>query len=278
RYVFIVINFLISYTGAITLDAFDCNSEMVKTMVPSPCMSQLREDFSDSLNLHLIYEAGVRQVRKGLRCTIKIKMETYLCGTYSHLHLLDVPHSYYHFMKKQECEDAYENKRIDLFGKTYEIKVNETIEFSRVLNGSIDIGTTVGSYNSFCYPEGVVVKGKTISSGFRVGSFEIEIAQVAFLLDSEWIYDLSTNSIVGLKSICSRYCYTHKSTYVLLSQTSKFRHINNFQGIFFDIDGQKWVKNENNSLILRVQPFHGKRINGHFYILYQTELYGLWVA
>ena len=276
RYVF-VINFIMGCQG-FNIDAFNCNSESEITMVPSPCMAPLRESFSDLTNLHLIYETSSKQVRKGIRCSVKVKLDSYLCGTYSHIHLLDIPRIYHHFLGKQECEDAYDNKRIDLFGKTYEIKINETIEFSRVLNGSINIGTTLGSYNSFCYPDGVIINGKTIPSGFRVGSFIIEITRVALLFDSEWLYDLDSNSIVGLRSVCSRYCYNHKSTYVLLTQTSEFRHVNDFQGLFFDIDGQKWVKNKNNSLVLRVNPFHGKRISGYFYILYQTELFGLWVA
>ena len=110
----------------IMLDSYDCENSLLTNLVPTPCITGLKNESMVMEGFHLIYYSEQKQVRTGFRCTIHVKLETWYCGASSHIHLLDVPKTYMHILNKQECMDAYEEKRVKLFGIIYEVNLNET--------------------------------------------------------------------------------------------------------------------------------------------------------
>ena len=222
RYVRYII--FLSILGSVrshSLIGYDCNKILNHQLVPSPCLRQVSEIGKDRYDGWVAYHTR-EQIVSGLRCVTQVKLQSYYCGSSSHIHLLETPIVKTISLTPEECREVFKSKAITVYNKIYTVEPNTGLNHHGIIvNGSLTYGYTLGVFNVFCNPTGVQAANHFVDYGFKVGILSVSATQVPLLLTADNIIDYQLDTKIGHWNNCTRGCTASTGSYYIPGDHSR---------------------------------------------------------
>ena len=273
RYVRYII--FLSILGSVrshSLIGYDCNKILNHQLVPSPCLRQVSEIGKDRYDGWVAYHTRERIV-SGLRCVTQVKLQSYYCGSSSHIHLLETPIVKTISLTPEECREVFKSKAITVYNKIYTVEPNTGLNHHGIIvNGSLTYGYTLGVFNVFCNPTGVQAANHFVDYGFKVGILSVSVTQVPLLLTADNIIDYQLDTKIGHWNNCTRGCTASTGSYYIPGDHSRYRLVKYLSFQKYTMGNQVFIVNHTENIHMEITEITITKVNNRQEQVLQTEL------
>ena len=273
RYVRCII--FLSILGSVrshSLIGYDCNKILNHQLVPSPCLRQVSEIGKDRYDGWVAYHTRERIV-SGLRCVTQVKLQSYYCGSSSHIHLLETPIVKTISLTPEECREVFKSKAITVYNKIYTVEPNTGLNHHGIIvNGSLTYGYTLGVFNVFCNPTGVQAANHFVDYGFKVGILSVSATQVPLLLTADNIIDYQLDTKIGHWNNCTRGCTASTGSYYIPGDHSRYRLVKYLSFQKYTMGNQVFIVNHTENIHMEITEITITKVNNRQEQVLQTEL------
>ena len=251
---------------------YDCDSPTDHVLVPSPCLKQVNWNTESRYTGWVAYKAKDTIVQ-GIRCVTEVRLQSYYCGTSSHIHLLETPIVTKVTLTPEECNQVFKTKSIKLYNRLYSVEPNTGKNVHGIIvNGTLTYGFTLGVFNVFCNPTGINAANHFVDYGFQVGTLEVSVTQVPLLVTSENIIDYQKDTVIGHWSNCTRGCTGSTGSYYIPGDHTKYRLVKHLVFQKYTQGNQVFIVNHTENIHVEIYKITTVRImNRHEQVLI-TEL------
>ena len=254
-----------------SLKAYDCQ-DPVHELIPSPCLTQVTWDEGDSYEGWVSYLPKDRIV-SGIRCTVQISLQSYYCGTSSHIHLLDTPIVKKITLTPEECNQVYKTKSITMYNKIYAVEPDTGMNVHGIIvNGTLTYGYKFGVFDVFCNPTGITTANHYVDYGFQVGTLTISVTKVPLLLTAAEIIDYQKQTRIGHWSNCTRGCTAVTGSYYIPGDPTRYRLVRQLSFNKYKQGNQIFIINKTENIHLEITKITREKINNRLEQVLITEL------
>ena len=273
RYVrYIIVLSILGPVRSHSLIGYDCNKILNHQLVPSPCLRQVSEIGKDRYDGWVAYHTRERIV-SGLRCVTQVKLQSYYCGSSSHIHLLETPIVKTISLTPEECREVFKSKAITVYNKIYTVEPNTGLNHHGIIvNGSLTYGYTLGVFNVFCNPTGVQAANHFVDYGFKVGILSVSATQVPLLLTADNIIDYQLDTKIGHWNNCTRGCTASTGSYYIPGDHSRYRLVKYLSFQKYTMGNQVFIVNHTENIHMEITEITITKVNNRQEQVLQTEL------
>ena len=265
----------LSFLGSVnthTLMGYDCNQILNHQLVPSPCLRQVTEVVKDRYDGWVAYHTRERIVQ-GLRCVTQVRLQSYYCGSSSHIHLLETPIVKTISLSPEECREVFKSKTITVYNKMYSVEPDTGLNYHGIIvNGSLTYGYTLGIYNVFCNPTGIQAANHFVDYGFQVGILSVSVTQVPLLLTADNIVDYQLDTKIGHWSNCTRGCTASTGSYYIPGDHSRYRLVKYLSFQKYTRGNQVFIVNHTENIHVEITEITITKVNNRQEQVLKTEL------
>lgn len=273
-FIMMLLYFLPSVQSTITrIKGYDCQVTTHHELVPSPCMKQVVGKYSDRYD-GLVAYLTTDSIVTGYRCTANVYLQSYYCGTSSHVHILDVPQYEKISLKPAECYNIYKTGKIEIYGKLYSVKPDSGInQHGLMVNGSLSYGSSIGGYyDVFCNPNGVNAGNHFVDYGFQVGTLSVSATKIPLLVTPEEIIDHQLQTVIGHYSNCTRGCTAATGSYYIPGYHTKYRLVKSLSFQKYKQGNQVFIVNHTENIHMEIIRMTTNRLGNRQEQIWETEL------
>lgn len=255
-----------------TLQGYDCDNPVDHVLVPSPCVKQTGRNSESRYSGWIAYRAQDTMVQ-GLRCNVEVRLQSYYCGSNSHVHLLETPTIRQVALSPEECNQVFKTKSINLYNRLYSVEPNSGVNtHGLMINGTLTYGYTFGDFNVFCNPSGIYAANHFVDYGFQVGTLLVSVTQVPLLITSDNIIDYQRDTVIGHWSNCTRGCSATTGSYYIPGGHTNYRLVKHLTFNKYTQGKQVFIVNHTENIHVEIYKITTVRIlNRHEQVLI-TEL------
>ncbi len=263
RWVIFILLYCVKYNMAVQLTGFNCNEVMGVQYKPSLCSIDHESIIQSNMSVSIVIDTD-RHIEHSIRCHILVKQDSWYCGSYSHLHLLNIPTEFKIVLTGSDCKKAYVNSQITLFDRNFDIKLNQSNTFSTLINGSVNLGLSwQNAENVFCKPLGVFVGDTFVPDGFLAVVINVEVEMVTVMVNKDYIIDLSRGIIIGSTNDCTTTCYENSYSYFMLKPFTTHRLLKTLNIREIKINQVSYIQSLEYNFMLRLTGYSSAIRNGH---------------
>ena len=255
-----------------SLFGYNCDQPTDHVMYPSPCLKVSNRDSNKVYSAWVTYQASNRMVL-GLRCITEVSLQSYYCGTSSHIHLLDTPMIEKIALTPTECNQVYKSRSINMYNRLYSVEPNTGMNHHGIMiNGSLKYGKTLGVNNVFCNPDGIQTGNHFFDYGFQTGMLSISVTQVPLLLTKESIIDIQQDTVIGHWKNCTRGCTASTGSYYIPGDHTRYRLVKHLYFHKYMTGNQIFIINKTENIHMEIYKITYTRINNRMEQVFETEL------
>ena len=254
------------------LEGYDCTKPTTHQLIPSPCLKQVIWNQEARYTGWVAYHAKDRLV-SGLRCTAKVSLQSYYCGTSSHIHLLDTPITEVITLTPSECNQVYKTRSITVYNKIYSVEPDTGINVHGIIvNGTLTYGYSLGVFDVFCNPTGIRTANHFVDYGFQVGTLSVSVTTVPLLVTSEDIIDYQKSTRIGHWSNCTRGCTAITGSYYIPGDHTRYRLVKQLSFHKYKQGNQVFIVNHTENVHIEMTRITRVKINNRLEQVLETEL------